>query len=97
LERFRAEFPDRPVAKPAPVPMTDLHGEPLHESGPQRSNRFIRICLTCGPTVTRWRYAKPATTKAATTRFIVLQRPASFATNEGRARLPASTNERTKR
>lgn len=35
LERFRAEFPDHPVAKPAPVPMTDLHGEPLHESGPQ--------------------------------------------------------------
>ena len=32
---FRAEFPDRPVAKPAPVPMTGLHGEPLHESGPQ--------------------------------------------------------------
>jgi biotin operon repressor len=35
LERFRAEFPDLPVAKPAPVPMTGLHGEPLHESGPQ--------------------------------------------------------------
>lgn len=32
---FRAEFPDRPVAKPAPVPMTGLHGEPLYEVGQQ--------------------------------------------------------------
>ena len=32
LDRFRAEFPDKPVAKP---PMTGLHGEPLHESVPQ--------------------------------------------------------------
>ena len=32
---FRAEFPSKPVAKPQPVPMTGLHGEPLHESGPQ--------------------------------------------------------------
>jgi biotin operon repressor len=37
LNRFRAEFPERPVAKPPVqnVPMTGLHGEPLHESGPQ--------------------------------------------------------------
>lgn len=38
LDRFRAEFPDRPVAKPKPEPLfpvTGLHGEPLHESGPQ--------------------------------------------------------------
>lgn len=35
---FRAEFPERPVAKPKPdtlFPMTGLHGEPLHETGPQ--------------------------------------------------------------
>ena len=35
---FRAEFPDRPVAKPKPdtlFPVTGLHGEPLHETGPQ--------------------------------------------------------------
>ena len=35
---FRKEFPDRPVAKlkPEPLfPITGLHGEPLHESGPQ--------------------------------------------------------------
>lgn len=35
---FRAEFPERPVAKPKPdtlFPVTGLHGEPLHESGPQ--------------------------------------------------------------
>ena len=30
---FREEFPSKPVAKPQP--MTGLHGEPLHESGPQ--------------------------------------------------------------
>ena len=30
---FRKEFPSKPVAKPQP--MTGLHGEPLHESGPQ--------------------------------------------------------------
>jgi hypothetical protein len=37
LDRIRAEFPERPVAKPPVenVPMTGLHGEPLHESGPQ--------------------------------------------------------------
>lgn len=35
---FRAEFPERPVAKPKPetlFPVTGLHGEPLHETGPQ--------------------------------------------------------------
>ena len=35
---FRAEFPERPVAKPKPdtlYPITGLHGEPLHEPGPQ--------------------------------------------------------------
>jgi len=34
---FRAEFPERPVAKPPVenVPMTGLHGEPLHEPAPQ--------------------------------------------------------------
>jgi biotin operon repressor len=30
---FREEFPSKPVAKPQPI--TGLHGEPLHESGPQ--------------------------------------------------------------
>jgi biotin operon repressor len=37
LDRFRAEFPERPVAKPTVtnVPMTDMHGEPLHEFDPQ--------------------------------------------------------------
>jgi biotin operon repressor len=37
LDRFRAEFPERPVAKPTVtnVPMTGMHGEPLHESDPQ--------------------------------------------------------------
>jgi len=36
LAKFRAEFPDKPVAKPEPLfPVTGLHGEPLHESGPQ--------------------------------------------------------------
>ena len=37
LDRFRAEFPDKPVAKPQPglFPVTGLHGEPLHETGPQ--------------------------------------------------------------
>ena len=30
---FRKEFPSKPVAKPQPI--TGLHGEPLHESGPQ--------------------------------------------------------------
>lgn len=38
LAKFRAEFPDRPVAKPKPntlFPVTGLHGEPLHESGAQ--------------------------------------------------------------
>ena len=33
LAKFREEFPKKLVAKP--VPMTGLHGEPLHESGPQ--------------------------------------------------------------
>jgi len=33
LAKFREEFPSKPVAKPQPV--TGLHGEPLHESGPQ--------------------------------------------------------------
>ena len=33
---FRAEFPSKPVAKPEPLfPITDLHGEPLHETAPQ--------------------------------------------------------------
>ena len=32
---FRAEFPERPVAKPSLYPITDMHGEPLQESGPQ--------------------------------------------------------------
>ena len=36
LVKFRAEFPDKPVAKPEPLfPITGMHGEPLHESGPQ--------------------------------------------------------------
>jgi biotin operon repressor len=38
LDRFRAEFPDKPVAKPKPEtlhPITDMHGHPLHETGPQ--------------------------------------------------------------
>jgi biotin operon repressor len=30
---FREQFPSKPVAKPQA--MTGLHGEPLHESGPQ--------------------------------------------------------------
>ena len=33
LAKFRGEFPSKPVAKPQPI--TGLHGEPLHESGPQ--------------------------------------------------------------
>jgi len=33
LAKFRAEFPDKPVAKPTLI--TGLHGELLHESGPQ--------------------------------------------------------------
>ena len=34
--KIEAEFPSRPVAKPEPLfPITGLHGEPLHESGPQ--------------------------------------------------------------
>ena len=33
LDRFRAEFPERPVAKP---PMTDMHGEPLRGGFAQR-------------------------------------------------------------
>ena len=34
--KIEAEFPSRPVAKPGPLfPITGLHGEPLHESGPQ--------------------------------------------------------------
>ena len=36
LAKFREEFPNKPVAKPEPLfPVTGLHGEPLHESGPQ--------------------------------------------------------------
>ena len=36
LAKFRAEFPDKPVAKPEPLfPITGMHGEPLQESGPQ--------------------------------------------------------------
>ena len=38
LAKFRTEFPDKPVAKPKPetlYPITDMHGHPLHESGPQ--------------------------------------------------------------
>ena len=36
LAKFREEFPKKPVAKPEPLfPVTDMHGEPLHESGPQ--------------------------------------------------------------
>ena len=36
LVKFRAEFPEKPVAKPEPLfPITGMHGEPLHESGPQ--------------------------------------------------------------
>jgi len=35
-EKFAAAFPSKPVAKPEPLfPVTGLHGEPLHESGPQ--------------------------------------------------------------
>lgn len=39
---FRAEFPDQPVAKPKPdtlYPITDMHGHPLHETGPQPNHR----------------------------------------------------------
>ena len=36
LAKFREEFPKKPVAKPEPLfPITGLHGEPLHETGPQ--------------------------------------------------------------
>ena len=38
LAKFRTEFPDKPAAKPKPetlYPITGLHGEPLHETGPQ--------------------------------------------------------------
>ena len=36
LAKFREEFPKKPVAKPEQLfPVTGLHGEPLHESGPQ--------------------------------------------------------------
>ena len=36
LTKFRAEHPEKPVAKPEPLyPITGLHGEPLMESGPQ--------------------------------------------------------------
>ena len=49
LDRFRAEFPERPVAKPPVqnVPMTGLHGEPLHESGlqPITLNRTHRAMI----------------------------------------------------
>lgn len=34
LAKFRAEFPERPVAKPGLFPITGLHGEPLNEAGP---------------------------------------------------------------
>ena len=33
--KFRAEFPTKPVAKPGLFPVTDLHGEPPQEVGPQ--------------------------------------------------------------
>ena len=33
VAKIREEFPSEPVAKPQP--MTGLHGEPLHETGPQ--------------------------------------------------------------
>jgi biotin operon repressor len=35
LAKFRAEFPEKPVAKPGLFPVTGLHGEPLNEAGPQ--------------------------------------------------------------
>lgn len=35
LANFRAEFLTKPVAKPGLFPVTDLHGEPLQETGPQ--------------------------------------------------------------
>ena len=50
---FSKEFPKRPVAKPEPLfPITGLHGEPLHESGPQpvhpeqaMSDKHYQLCL----------------------------------------------------
>ena len=33
--KFRAEFPEKPVAKPGLFPVTGLHGEPLNETGPR--------------------------------------------------------------
>ena len=35
LSKFRETFPANPVAKPGLFPITDLHGEPLQEVGPQ--------------------------------------------------------------
>ena len=35
LAKFRAEFPEKPVANQGPFPITDMHGEPLRESDPQ--------------------------------------------------------------
>ena len=40
LGLFRAEFPERPVAKP---PMTDMHGEPLQVSDPQPKTKPRKI------------------------------------------------------
>lgn len=34
LAKFRAELPEKPVAKPGLFPITGLHGEPLNEAGP---------------------------------------------------------------
>ena len=34
-KRFADAFPSKPVAKPGLFPITDLHGEPLHEVGAQ--------------------------------------------------------------
>ena len=34
-KRFADAFPSKPVAKPGLFPITDLHGEPLHEIGAQ--------------------------------------------------------------
>ena len=36
-KKFADAFPSKPVAKPEPLfPITDLHGEPLQETAPQR-------------------------------------------------------------
>ena len=33
--KFREAFPEKPVAKPGLFPITDMHGEPLNETGPK--------------------------------------------------------------